>query len=176
MYLPNSSGIYTSGPLHYEIDAHFTNAIGGLDEEFSYEEIGLLQINVVFFCLHFSLMFYATIVRNELVKVMRQHHTANLLFTVVCITPVKYCFTVGYWLSYSRKGRANKALWSAGLIVDAVCTTMIICLFALLGSGWSVFRRKLPVINRMRTGMMINQSTDSIHSNLVHFSFAFPSI
>ena len=33
-----------SGPLRYKIEAHFTNAVGGLDAEFSYDEIGLLQV------------------------------------------------------------------------------------------------------------------------------------
>jgi hypothetical protein len=36
--------LFLSGPLKYAINAHFTNAVGGLDAEFSYDEIGNLQV------------------------------------------------------------------------------------------------------------------------------------
>ena len=49
-----------SGPLRYKIEAHFTNAVGGLDAEFSYDEIGLLQVsnklNTYIFSLYFTLL------------------------------------------------------------------------------------------------------------------------
>jgi hypothetical protein len=37
-------GSYFSGPLHYKIEAHFVNAVGGLDREMSYDEIGFPQV------------------------------------------------------------------------------------------------------------------------------------
>lgn len=151
----SEGGYYSSGPLSYEIDAHFSNAFGGMNAEFSYDEIGVTEMNVVFMVLHILLIVYALTVRAQLIFLQRNHHTATLLFSIVYLSPFKFIFSCGYWLNYSMKGRSNASMWGIGLIIDAFLTAMMITLFLLLGSGWSVFRRKLPVLNRLRTTFFV---------------------
>ena len=100
-------------------------------------------------------MVYAATVRKQLVNSMRLHHVADLLFAVVCVTPVKYILGFAFWLNYSMKGKTSVIVWVLALVVDGIVTAMFIALFIFLGSGWAVFRRKLPVVNRLRATVFV---------------------
>lgn len=95
-------------------------------------------------------MLYAVSVRNELQNNMKMHHTATMLFIIACLLPIKFVLSLGYWFAYSAQGKQRITLWVLSLIVDNIVTTIFILLFLCLGSGWAIYRRKLPAINRLR--------------------------
>ena len=146
----NSTSKYCMGPLNVSLEMHFTNAASGINREFSYEEIGLLPVTIVYFGVQALLFVYALVVRFRLVNKHRKQLTFDLLLAVVSITFFKYLMSLIYWGKYSLEGKASSSLWTFTCIVEVVHTTLFIVLFIALGSGWTVFRRKLPVLNRLR--------------------------
>lgn len=115
----------------------------------------MLEINVVFMCLHFIMILYAYTVQMKLETANLNHHTANLLFIIVALYPFKYLFAFIYWWRYSDTGVTNLGVWVVSLIIDAIITSLFVYLFACLSSGWSIFRRKLPVLNRLRAAFFV---------------------
>ena len=109
-------------------------------------------------CVHFALLLYAYVVQQLLQRNDIQHHTANLLFLICVLTPFKYLFAMFFWLEYARVGRYEEYLgiWIFSKVLESIITAMTICLFAFLASGWSIFRRKLPVMNRMRLAFFVS--------------------
>ena len=107
---------------------------------------------------HFVLLIYAYVVQKVLSRNDIQHHTANLLFVICSLTPIKYLFGMWYWLDYTQSGQYDKlfGMWVFSKILESIITSATVCLFAFLASGWSIFRRKLPVINRLRLAFFVS--------------------
>ena len=109
-------------------------------------------------CVHFALLVYAYVVQQILQRSDIQHHTANLLFLICTITPFKYLFAMFFWTEYSRSGLYDQYLgiWIFSKVLESIITTMTICLFVCLAAGWSIFRRKLPVLSRLRLSSFVS--------------------
>ena len=107
-------------------------------------------------CLHFVLMCYAAIVRNKLISASLTHKSADLLFLICCLQPFKFLFLFAYWYNYAENGKSKYPVWACSLVIDGIITALFICLFAILSSGWSIFRRKLPVLNRLRMAFFVS--------------------
>merc|ERR1719230_96208 len=77
---PSTNGTsFCSGPVRVSYRIVFTNGETKFTRHFPADEIGIFEIDILFFMLQTCMLFLALIVRSELMSVGKYHHTVKIL-------------------------------------------------------------------------------------------------
>ncbi len=61
-----------------------------------------------------------------------------------------------YFGVYNSQGTPSAGIWALAQVSEHIFTTAFIGLFISLSSGWTIFRRKLSILNRIRSASFVS--------------------
>jgi len=134
----------------------------------SYDHDGEKEVVTAFLVLYLGLLGYLFFVLRSLSKKKRVHHAARLLFASVVLQTVAHIFNVNYWQTLVAGGVSElkeKTVrgehspreipwWEVTRVlanfcsVSSQCMLLLVCI--LIGKGWTVTRRKISAMGRVR--------------------------
>jgi len=152
----SASSIYNQGPIDIYISGHCYHLDSSTDsnkptvKEISYESINMPSIMIIFFVGHLILVLAMSLVRHMLHKLGKYHHTVKVLHLSFIGYLCRYFFSMIYWLDYDKRGLPNDGLLVTSEAFFIISDTAMIVFFMLLSGGWTIVRRKMKMVGRMR--------------------------
>ena len=133
----------------------------------SYDHQGEKEAVTAFLVLYLGLLAYMFFVLKSLKSKNRVHHAATLLFLSVMLQTLAHVFDVNYWQTLVNG--ASEAMeknvrgehmpreipwWEVTHVLAKYCSVSSECLLLLvcilIGKGWTVTRRKISAMGRVR--------------------------
>lgn len=153
---PPSTNIYPQGSIDVYVNGHCYNLDATSDsnkraaKEISYEAMNMPSITVIFFIGHIILVLAMTFVRRLLYQQGKDHYTVKLLHASAIGYLCRYFFCMIYWLEYDKRGKPNNGMLITSEAFFILSDTAMIVFFMLLSGGWTIVRRKMKMIGRIR--------------------------
>lgn len=155
---PPDNCLYDQGPIDvyvqghcYHLDSNSNNNGKRLTtKEISYESINMPTITTIFFVGHLILVIAMSYVRYLLTGLGKYHHTVKFLHISFLGYLFRYFFGMLYWLTYASRGQPNKGIIVTSDAFFILSDTSMIVFFMLLSGGWTIVRRKMKMIGRIR--------------------------
>jgi hypothetical protein len=142
---------FCSGSLFTNASYHFTNGPeGDANREYTAEDMGLLEVNITFFalyCLLFLVFFY---LRIHMLQTRKYFVTLQILGASVLVMCGRYMFGMIYYSLYGQSGYQTQSILIFGLFLGICANTFLQFYILGIGSGWTIWRRKVPVKARVR--------------------------
>lgn len=146
------------------------------DSHISYDRDGEGVAVTVFLILYLGLLGYMYVVVRRLRRNKKVHHPARLLFASILLQTIAYIFDVNYWQTLKGNGSDEEGgspifemniqgehtprevpWWEIPHVLAkfcsilSECTLLLVCI--LIGKGWTVTRRKISAMGRVRLTM-----------------------
>jgi hypothetical protein len=156
----NSDGM-CQGPIDIELDGHFVNilepdytdgsqGLATIGSEVSFEYAGMKLTAIVFFVVQNFVIIYMIIVRKILISKHRDHHTVKILLVITITEWFRYLFASIYFFKYDKTGIQEPGYLITSQVFYIISDVLLILLLGLLAHGWTIVRRKIKMIGRIR--------------------------
>ncbi len=154
-----SSGGMCQGPIDIELEGHFVNILESEDgasglatvgNEVSYEYSGLKLLFILVFVAQIFVLIYMIIVRLILISKHRNHHTVNMLLIITITECFRFLFGAIYFFKYDKTGIQEPGYLITAQVFYIISDVLLIMLLGLLAHGWTIVRRKIKMIGRIR--------------------------
>ena len=123
---------------------------GNDSAHFSADEEGIWDITLAFFVLQCFNLLLMYIVRRSLVSRRKYHKTVQILGAVVFMHWLSLLFSLIHYSAYMEDGEGIISIWRASRYIDILCETTFIALLILLAKGWTIVRRKISPLGRIK--------------------------
>lgn len=123
--------------------------------EASFEYFAIRDIFICFWVFQTLLCIFALYVRADLSSKNRDHYTVYLLFIGTFFYNLKYLFGMCYYSLLENTGKSQNGLLIASSVFQIFADVLILLLLCLLGHGWTIVRRKIKMVGRVRLTLLI---------------------
>jgi hypothetical protein len=150
------AGEFCQGPLDVEYKLTMMNNEGNpLQDHFSADEFGILESTIVFMVLYTLLVIVATYSLLQLKRKRQLHHTVKIFFSSICFQTISLYIKLGYWenVKLGTDPQNNNLLVQtkrAYECFDLFANFSMMLVVVLLAKGWTVVRRKISAMGRVR--------------------------
>ena len=144
------------GPLtvfDYTID--MTNGVN-YDNQFSADEVGILETDIAFFILQSLLLLYSFHVRNALIEERKYHHTVRMLVHSIVVEWMADVLRLIDLGEYAKDGVGLLRLRRAARTLSGVATMLLILQLILVAKGWTIVRRKISATGRTKIAVYMS--------------------
>jgi len=147
---------FCGGPLDIFVSAHWTNGPeSSINSEFSAHESGLYETAMV--CISLQVIVLISLfwvmklldIQNSILPTVWFFLCSVVLFTC------KFICEVLYWFMYSFDGRPSKVLWVFLRFLETCGLCALFIVVVGLAGGWTVVRRKILPIGRLRIVFLV---------------------
>lgn len=142
---------FCQGPLsNVKYYFEFTNGLGASKKHFSFEQIGLMDTQIVLWVFTTLLWGFALWVRSKLVAKRRYHHTARLLLCSIALAWLGLVLGMAYYGTVAWQGYGDAGALTGGRILFRLADALLVLLLVLLAKGWTIVRPKISVGGRVK--------------------------
>eukprot|EP00240_Pyramimonas_obovata_P000916 CAMPEP_0118958394 /NCGR_PEP_ID=MMETSP1169-20130426/62599_1 /TAXON_ID=36882 /ORGANISM="Pyramimonas obovata, Strain CCMP722" /LENGTH=590 /DNA_ID=CAMNT_0006906509 /DNA_START=759 /DNA_END=2527 /DNA_ORIENTATION=- len=138
------------GGLDLDYSLEFVNGEGWAVEQFSADEVGVLQTEIFFFVMQCVLTVGAYLTYRALSIVQKFHHTVKLLVASVLITLLADFFDMIHYCQFASNGQGSPGLHVFSVWLTGLSEVTLLLMIILVAKGWSICCRKLSATGRVK--------------------------
>jgi hypothetical protein len=152
--VPASTASFCDGPLVFDYTFEFTNGMTSTTKHFGYDEIGLLQISLVFCAFYLFLIFLINkMVRGPLIASNKYHVTVKIMVYSSWMVAVGVACNTYHYIRYSKDGVGDPEVQTLGKFFYSLGEILLVLHLILIAKGWTIVRRKISANGRMKVAL-----------------------
>ena len=154
--LPTCTISHCQGPVILSYALSFTNGVDSFTQQFSYDEAGVLEMNILFSIFQAG----TALLSLQIVKALKQkqkcHHTYKILVGSVFLYFLSLIVKILHYGQYASDGVGLRGYLILGQLFYAASEISLVLLLILLGKGWTIVRRKITASGRVKIAIYIS--------------------